>query len=143
MGYTNRKYPVMEVAIRTRSYKDHDDERAKEGDIIAVRPPHFVIGTAERTGYIWLRIEGLEEGDFGLQRTVFEGKTRFDKRRYSIPLHKLKQVYPAFDINRAKDINDEYQPFIVLDLDTGVYLAPHKPFSVHGLVFDKVKGEYL
>ncbi len=145
MGYTNRKYPVKEIAIITINYPDDNGgERAKEGDIITVRNPHHVIGLKERTNYLWLRVEGLEENDCNnLNMDGGEGGVRYDKRRYCIPLHKLIEVFPSFDISRARNITDEYQPFMMLDEDSGEYLSPVKPFSVNGLVFDKITGEYL
>ena len=121
---------------------------------MAVRQPHYVIGTKEATGYIWLRVEGLEENDGPIflspnydsdvdQRDLNSPTIRFDKRRYCIPLDRLKKIYHAFDIERAKDINDIYQPFMNLDEDNFKYLTPRKPLNVRGLIFDKLKGEYL
>lgn len=139
-----KKYPVKEIAILTQNYNDHLHERAKEGDIIAIRKPHNCIGTKEQTNYLWLRIEGLEELELELlNEENYEGNVRFEKRRYCIPLHRLKEVYPAFDITRARDMLDKYQPFMIIDEETGRYLTPVKPFNIHGLIFDKTKGEYL
>ena len=141
----NKIYPVAEVAILTQNRPDHISERAKEGDIITSRKAHYTIGTKERTNYLWLRIEGLED-EFMRQLTDlnFDGNSaRYNKRRFSIPLHRLVEVFPSFDINRARDIADEYQPFMILDEDTGRYLVPVKPFQVSGLVFDKTLGVYL
>ncbi len=156
MGYRWRKWPVVEVAVLTVNRPDIPaSERACVGDIIAVRNPHYVIGTKETKDYIWLRIEGLEETDlWKLDGPAFDDKTlylgwfeekrkRYEKRRYCIPLRTLKEYFPDFDIDRAKNPNDIYQPFMILDEDNLTYLAPRKPFRVEGLVFDKVTGNYL
>jgi hypothetical protein len=161
MGYTNRKFPVKEISIWTINQPDHQNERVIPGDICAIRKPHYVIGLKEASELIWLRIEGLEENDFAELRSpnfdadISEEHTGllpsempdcFDKRRYFIPLNRIKKIYPALDLNRAKDQNDAYQPFITIDFaDSGFYyyLAAIKPFNVHGLIFDKVKGEFI
>ena len=150
MGQTNRKYPIREVALSLENAPDNDSgtERKKLGDVVVVRNPHFVIGRLEAKPYLWLRLEGLEENEFSeiKLRVHLDGddaKERFDKCRYRIPLHRLKQVFPAFDIARAVDLDDIYQPFLTVDEDNYFYLTEVKPFQVSGLVFDKATGEYL
>lgn len=156
MGYTNRKFPIIEVGILTINYPDHDSERAKEGDIITAKiPKHNVMGTGVWKNRIRLFVEGFEENEYPKlvledfdtdidDDEAYEQKLpRYSKRRYCIPLRRLKKVFPAFDINKAKDPLDVYQPFTILDEDNGKYLTPRKPFNVHGLIFDKVKGDYV
>lgn len=157
MSYTNREYPVMEIAIAAVNRPDHQNERLIPGDIISVRKPHFVIGTGEGSRVLWMLADGIEQMNWGNLSTSnydmdisyinpdYSGE-RFDKRRYYIPFNRLKKVYPSFDINRAVNENDLYQPFITIDFsDSGYwyYLAKQKPLDVHGLVFDKVKGDFL
>lgn len=160
MGETYHKYPTMEVAILTVNRPDHDNERACPGDIIVIRRPHHVIGTKEGTEYIWLRFDGLEANGFwdlkGGSGTYMDPQydapdaksfeTRYDKRRYCIPLERLKKFIPSFDIARAQDPEDFYQPFITVDFaDSGFYkyLCNEAPLTVDGLVFDKDIGDYL
>ena len=156
MGYTNRKYPVREISIACINRPDHDNERLCVGDIVTIRKPHHVIGKKEAKSLIWLRVEGLEEIEIGTLVQESSGlmmdedkaavSERFEKRRYFIPLQRLKKIKPDFDIARAMDTNDSYQPFMVVDFaDSGFfrYLASDKPLSVHGLIFDKIRGEYL
>lgn len=157
MGYTNRKFISKEIAILTEEYPDHDTERGCVGDIIVVRHKHGVIGLKEATNLIWLRVDGFEENDYeplmysNLDVSWdFKGQEpdiiRFDKRRFCIPLKRLKQLFPSFDIDRAKDTEDAYQPFITMDFsDSGYYyyLAYEKPLSIYGLVYDKTIQDYL
>lgn len=160
MGYTNRIYPAAEVAIIAADRPDHDNERVKSGDIVNIRKPHYVIGTKEANEYLWLRITGLEENEYvQLISSGFDldadhefghqilGETkRYEKRRFMIPLERLKKYYPPFDISRALDPNDKYQPFLTIDFsESGYYyfLDSVKPLDVHGLVFDKLKGVFL
>ncbi len=156
MGYTNRRFPIIEIGVLTINYPDHDNERAKEGDIIMARiPEHNVMGTAVWRDRIRLLIEGLEENEYPkLAGVNFDSDIDdleaddlkppiYDKRRYCIPLGRLEKIFPSFNINRARDVLDIYQPFMNLDEDTGKYLTPRKPLNVHGLIFDKVKGDYL
>jgi hypothetical protein len=156
MGYTNRKYPVMEIAVAAINRPDHQNERVIPGDIVAFRRPHFVIGTKEGSDFIWLLIDGLEENEWGnlislghdadVHSDIEDAGPVYDKRRYFIPLARLKKLRPDFNIQRAMDPGDFYQPFITIDFsDSGYwyYLANEKPLSIHGLIFDKVKGAYL
>lgn len=160
MGETNHKYPVFEVSILTVNHPDHDSERACIGDIISVRAPHHVIGTKEGKEFVWLRLEGPEQNSLQyLKHRVADYVDpdlkymaerqylkRYDKRRYCIPLERLKQLFPNFDIDRARDADDFYQPFITIDeADSGdyKYLAAEKPFRAEGLVFDKELGDYI
>ena len=148
MSYINKSYPEKEIAILT---VNHEKNRAKRGDIVVMRNPHNVIGVKERADYLWLRIEGWEEDaywsihepNFDAHYSNDEGTIAYDKRRYCIPFHRLKEVYSLFDIARAENISDEYQPFMIIDEDNGAYLTPQKPYSIHGLVYDKVFREYL
>lgn len=163
MGYTNREYTTWEISILTEEYADHDNERCCVGDIIAVRRPHNIIGTKEAYNMIWLRVDGLEMGEYSafkypelgydydfkidhLPKVGTDPSNRFDKKRYCVPLRRLKKVIPSFNINRAKDLEDLYQPFITMDFSTSnywYYLAPETPLSVYGLVYDKTIGDYL
>jgi len=150
MGYTNRKFPVMEIAISLtgKANLPSGHERKQLGDIIAIRKPHSVIGSKEVTEFLWLRIEGIEEDLMMLLQDIVESTGQpsvvYDKRRYCIPLRKLKKFFPSFDIGRAMDKTDIYQPFIVVDEDEPhIYLADLRPLRIEGLVFDKLKGIYL
>lgn len=141
MGQTDPKYPIFEVAISCEDCAPHVSERKLAGDIIAVRRPGMEIGSGEDKRFLWLRLEGLEENEMA---QLVASITGFDKRRYSIPLDRLKVLWPSFDMNRALDPNDSYQPFILIDGDGPHWFLDITPaFSVHGLVYDKILGDYL
>ena len=150
MSYTNRIYISIEVALSLENAPDNASgtERKKIGDIVAIRKPHFVIGRLEAKPYVWLRLEGIEEVELhAIQSRLYEGndpeKEGYDKARYCIPLHRIKAVFPSFDIDRALDLTDIYQPFLTIDEDGFKYLTEIPPFQISGLVFDKSTGEYL
>lgn len=150
MPYTYRDYPVMEAALSLfhggRLASGH--ERATLGDIIEVRLPRGEIGTLERQVFLWLRIYGLDLGDMSQLKTPHFSndelpERQFDKRMYSIPLARLKQVMPSFDMERARDPEDLYQPFFVLDETTGRFVANGQaPLPVQGLILDKRTRRY-
>lgn len=147
MGETNAVYPVCELALSLESCTPlaGGHERKLAGDIIACRVPGSGIGTAEAHSYLWLRVEGLEENVCArLTDRVEEGGAAFDKRRYCIPLERLQAVVPTFDIARALDPLDLYQPFLVVDEDGPyTFLTMTPPLAAEGLIFDKVTGAYL
>lgn len=144
---------TMEVAIALESLADDaGGERKKEGDIIVVRPIGEGIGETETKRYLWLRIEGLfnraEYDVLALPIVVHDPIdpaiiTEYDKRRYNIPLAKLQTFDATFDIDRARDSLDFYQPYMIIDQETFQYLTVDPPFNVSGLIFDKSTGTYI
>ena len=150
--FVPRDYPTMEIAIALWSVLP---ERVQEGDIVAVRPPGSAIGFKEDKVFLWLLVEGLEANLFEfLTMPVIEPfdatghydgptYTEFDKRRYCVPMARLKEVYPALDLDKARDPADRYQPFFTLDTDSNFWLTDQPPLTGEGLVFDKVTGVYL
>lgn len=151
MGETNPNYPTMEIALSMENAPDNISgaERKKLGDIIAIRAPGNACGIQEAKRYLWLRIEGLEENEFAafiqqvFEPTDPETGLAFDKRRYCIPLGRLQTIYPALDQVRARDPDDFYQPFIMVDSEDFSFVAADPPFQVSGLIFDKATGDYL
>lgn len=157
-----RKYDPVEFCISLHS-KTRD--RIQEGDIVYWRPLEI-----NRTGvdltkrYLLIPVEGFDHWsmvnlnftgpmtnvDNWMKHPIRVGNkpggteiTYYDKRRFCIPLHRLKQVYPALDLARCRDENDIYQPFRQFCFDRGYFITTVKPFNLHGLVFDKFKGKYL
>lgn len=143
MGQTFKKYPIYEVALSLEDCAPHTGgtkERKLAGDIVAFRKPAEAIGLKEMKNFLWLRVEGLEENEMPrLVEPVEVGGQYYDKRGYSIPLERLKKVFPSFDIERALNTDEVYQPFLVLD-DDGRYTYNHPPLNVHGLIFKKSHG---
>lgn len=153
MGHTNPNYPVMEIALSCEHGGTHSGglkERKAVGDIIAIRKPGSAIGSAEMSRYLWLRIEGLEENQmYRLTDPVYsnpadDSSAVFDKRRYCIPLDRLKAITPSLDIARATNLNDKYQPFLGVDEEPPFrFISDVRPVNVHGLIFDKVTGRFI
>lgn len=148
MGQTRRSYSVWEVALSVEDGADHaGGERKKVGDIIALRRPGVGIGRLEGQTLLWLRLTGLEDSEMRKlksQLVVAGVAQRFDKRRYCIPLHRIAQRIPSFDVARALNLSEWYQPFLMADEDPPYqFLTTTPAFRVEGLVFDKVRGEYL
>ena len=146
MGETNPSYPVMEVALALFSKPDlNSKERIQEGDIVDVRDLSAGgIGMKEANTFLWLRIEGLEANDMSaLSSPLEENGVLFDKRRHTIPLDRLKVVYPSLDLSRSRDDSDLYQPFYLVDEESFEFLSSSPVFDVSGLVFDKSIGSYI
>lgn len=169
MPQTYREFPVMELALSCVQAHAH---RKQEGDIVAVRAPLGMIGTAEARSYVWLLVEGL---DTSLMTRLTEplyaayngtaplsvDTPIVDKRRFCIPFTRLQQVHAAFAPDRARDLRDVYQPFLPIETETYYYrlgsehqplhglrrlpagLVGVKPLHVHGVVFDKRFMQYL
>jgi len=152
MSELDPNYPVMEIAISLVSYAPlaSGHERVIEGDIVAVRKPDEGIGREEAMNFLWMRVEGLEESEFvKLTDYVVDSTSNivYDKRRYCIPLEKLVEADPEFDLELALEDEFMYQPFLFVDYEdrTFYFLLEdgHLPFQVSGFVYDKVIGDYL
>lgn len=151
MAQWKREYQVREVAISCVNSTDNSmtQRRRKHGDIIVVRDPLGHIGKKEAKEFLWLLIDGLDWWDckeIELKREDAEAEAEY-KKVFSIPLHRLKQVYPALDLNRLFDRADEYQPFCMPDYESSSYpykfIFNQKPLMAHGLIFNKLTGIYL
>jgi len=139
MSILNLSYPVREIMLCTVSGAVVDtDKRKFVGDIVAVRQPDIGAGLRELKRYLWLRVEGLEESDWGL----LEAETDFEKRRFCIHLERLKQFNSNFDPQKAADPDIIYQPFLPVD-DDGLFVFDSNPINVLGLIYDKEFGIYL
>jgi hypothetical protein len=127
MPQTYRDSHIYEVAVLVKDYVDDGEhERARAGDIIAVRredTSHGGVGYAEMSGILWLRIDGGDTNVLGQMTgalTEADPQIRYNKRRFSIgppsdPFRRLKQLRPSLDLNRVVDPNDMYQPFLSIN----------------------------
>jgi len=153
MGQTNQKYPVFEAALSLEDAAAHTSgtkERKQVGDIIGIRKPLGYVGSGEMHRYLWLWLEGLEENEMARLTDPLsadplnEDSQHFDKRRYAIPLERLKSVVPSFNIARALDVADMYQPFLMPDLESPFrHLTSPRPLNANGLVFDKLIMRFI
>lgn len=152
-SFSPREYPTVEISIALWNMAP---ERIQEGDICAWRRPQLGIGLKEAKQWLWLLIDGLEFNEYPeLTMAIYEpfdptgdytplsDYTRYEKRRYNIPLARLQTVYPALDLNRCRDLNDAYQPFYTLDTDNNLWLTDTTPFQATGLIFDNINGVYM
>lgn len=150
-------YAAFEALLSLNDYAPQNgNERILVGDIASINP------VANQTGmgmlmmrrYMAIILEGIPtelidrlsdhpqmvDGAWDMEARP----DLYDKRRYCIPLERLKEVVPSFDIEKALDKSLVYQPFRPVDEETGLYLETDTPpLDVHGLLFDKVTGEYL
>lgn len=142
MGFTNRDFPIVEIAIRVCSNPEF--WRTGAGDIIAIRPPDLGVGTLEQHHLLWLRVEGLEHNEiWRLAEWLEESGGICEKRRFCIPLSRLKELDPSFDIAKATDLEQVYQPYLLVDEETGFYLTGGPIFDATEIVFDKLTGQWL
>jgi len=142
MSEINPNYPVMEIAILLVDYAplSSGHERGLVGDVAAIRKPANGIGLKEAKILLWMRIEGLEESDMYKLVGNIEG---YDKRRYCIPLEKIKQIRPDFNEDMALNTDIIYQPFLMIDEDDYCFILDDTPLQISGLIYDKVIGDYL
>lgn len=130
---------MYEIAIQAFDYPEPG--RAKAGDIIVVRKAIGTIGKEEKTGFIWVTMDvandavlsGLMEFPTDVQGRVVEGSWR----KFSIPLLRLKQLNASFDLKRAADPLDAYQPFVNISGDR-VTVKEHIPYDQS--ILDKETG---
>lgn len=149
MSFLNPNYPVMEIAISLVDYAplSSNHERVLVGDVVGIGKPSYGIGLKEIDNFLWLRVEGLEEAEFPkLTSSISTSAGTYDKRRYCIPLAKLLELDPTFDVDLAIQAGSKYQPFLFVD-DEGDYSFIMEngvqPFEVSGLIYDKAIGDYL
>lgn len=110
-----------EVAIQAEDY--HDPKRAQVGDIITIRPARGTMGRKQLKHLIWITIDSpvdLNPIDF-IKPVLDEKGQIIAKKRFSIGsnLSKLKAIMPSFDLSKAANANELYQPFLDLDEKLG------------------------
>ena len=142
MSVLSAKYPVMELCLSTVSGAVVDtDKRKFVGDIIAIRKPTNGAGLRELKRYLWLRSEQIEENDWA----VLVQSTQYEKRRFCIPLERLKNFVTDFDVEKAMNREIIYQPFMPVDKQTGLWLYKDSCNTIDalGLIYDKKYGIYI
>lgn len=119
----------------------------EEGDILTCRKPKGGIGDLEAGICIWIKVELSENlaGKIAQAIRDVNGKSVLIKRRYKITLDKIKALNAEFDLNRAKDHMDKYQPYLEIDKD---YLfVDHNPQILEleklKIIWDKQTETYI
>lgn len=165
-------YPTYELGIYVNESRSDDLDgltRKQTGDIVICRPAYKGVGLKEMYGYIWLRAEGWSKARFdSLTSRVYphsqvdprddrlmidsdEDEIEIEKFRYRIPLEAFMKLDLSFDISRAEDELDLYQPFMLLDagdgeddrINEGLFLVASPAFNLDGIVFDKAQNCYI
>lgn len=122
----------MKFEIAIQAYDYPEPHRAKAGDIIVVRQAVGAIGKKEQGSYLWITIDvsdvrivaGLNEPD------VDAG----EKRRFSIPLQRLKSIMSSLDLERVANPKDNYQPFVSV---SGSRMTSTQDVPLTNLINDK------
>ena len=118
------------------------DTKMEEGDIIAISSVRNYIGRKESKLWIWLIItDPMVDSSIDLMESV-EG---IYKRRYRVSFADLRRIVAAFDPARARNADDEYQPFCTLEGGGEInnFITVNFPITIDGAIYDKVRGGYL
>jgi hypothetical protein len=135
---------IVEIALSLEDYGTASVRRKKQGDILEARPPSTGVGMGEMTRFVWGRVDVSE----ATAAILLDG-TEVYKRRYYIPLNRLKQAWeaaggPVVDVARLLDPTDAYQPCIPVDPLTGLWL-PGQAIVLNGsgLIYDRTTGKAI
>ncbi len=114
----------------------------QEGDVVDLRPMGEAagLGLAEVGLVVSVRLAGLEPRDVPGFKAPLPGH----KKRLNVPLARLQQRRPDFDLARARNPRDAYQPFQPVD-SNGLFVEAkaHPALPAAGLVRDKKTGKDL
>jgi hypothetical protein len=119
----------------------------EEGDIVQCRKVSDGIGLKEAHGFLWFRADISDQLALVLASTHTDASDNvINKRRFQIPLTQIQAVVdPNFDISRARDINDNYQPYLAIDAGCLFTDPDPQTFELEGmdLIWDKSTGDYV
>jgi len=138
---------VVEVALII--FGRQDDLLEKEGDIVVARRQLGGCGLKEGSRFLWMQLAGLEENDLlalniNLDTNNYEISEErdpdlaFDKHRYKIPFDSIVAQFSTVDLNRVRDPNDIYQPFMEVDIESFWFLDNQQIANAGDLVIDKL-----
>jgi len=140
----------MKVEIAIALFDSHGG--IEEGDVIVCRPPSAGIGKKEAGRWLWFRADISEA-----LASILDGPLRgepvgLDKRgpliaksRFNIPLEAIKGIDSNFDVDKARDLKSEYQPYLPLG-DNMLFSDPDPDtFALEDLkiVWDKSTGAFI
>ena len=126
----------MKYEIAIKAYDDPGPTQSKAGDIICVRKALGTVGSGEMHRWIWITVDvadpaiipGLDEPE--------EGDTK--KRRFKIPLARLKALNASMNMARVNDPLTIEQPFMNVTDTRRMISKGDVPIT--GLIFDKQVG---
>lgn len=122
----------MKFEIAIQAYDYPEPHRAKAGDIIVVRAATGAIGKKEQKSFLWLTVDIT---DLRLILGLAEPDTaRGTKRRFAIPLDRLKQLMSSLDLTRVANPKDAYQPFVSVN---GSRMTSTQDVPLTNLIADK------
>lgn len=122
---------IIEIAVRTIPSQSG---LTQPGDIIAARKPHTGVGRKSRQDFLWMWID--VDDLIAVQLLSPSDDGRF-KRRYYIPLDRLKMRVPDLDMGRATDPREVYQPFVGLSHEGERTKIP-EAIKASDLIIDKI-----
>lgn len=125
---------IREYAINTISLNNEVPET-----VLVNRQPLDQIGRSERSVFMWFLVD--ETGDGRDLQTLKDPVT--GDSRYRVTFATLQAEYPFFDIGRATDPNDEYQPFLDPDPATGIIRSVNVPALSSSGVEERVSGAII
>lgn len=115
-----------------------DPVKSNQGDIEAVIPMQRGVGRMEMCRWLYIPAEGL---DLGLPFDVV-GDELYAKR-YCLRDFVFTSLIQDFSFERMRNVNDCYQPFIVLDQNSGLFIKPIIAYNLAGLVWDKIDLRFV
>lgn len=112
----------------------------EEGDIIVCREPSLGIGNKESKGFLWFRADISEE-----LANILASSGDTYKWRFNIPLSSIAEIDESFNIDDARDMDTEYQPFLPLG-DDMLFTDPDPDTMAlenMSIVWDKSTEEFI
>lgn len=131
---------MVEVAIAM--FNSGNPLGARVGSIVEARQPLGMIGSKERLLYLWMQVEGPdEEVLLGLKEHRYQDPGSrlilVHKYRWEVPVAALQGTIRGFELLRAMNPLEVYQPTLNLDARTGRYSA-RVPAMVATLASERV-----
>jgi hypothetical protein len=114
----------------------------REGDVILEREPLGRIGAKEARNFVWVLASFPDDVEHVSAR-VNASDVILDKARFNLSVGTLQAALPTFDISRARDPNDVYQPFLPVSSRAGgsfVFGTPTQTLNLAGRIHDKQLG---
>ena len=119
----------------------------EEGDVIVCRNP--LNGIGEKEGEMWLwgiaDINELLANIIDKPRRDLITNKIINKRRFKIPLEKIKQLDLNFSRSRARNLADKYQPYFTIDHNFLLVDPDPTTFELEkmSVIWDKVEGKFI